>query len=104
MNADQIIIEPILTEKANILREEERKQYVFKVDKRANKIQVMRAVKEIFSVTPVSCNILNVGGKRKAILPVSSSTYRRGYGKTASWKKAIVTLAANEKIDKFEGA
>ncbi len=104
MNADQIIIEPILTEKANILREEECKKYVFKVDKKANKIQIMRAVKEIFSVTPISCNVVNVGGKRKAILPVSSSTYRRGYGRTASWKKAIVTLASGDKISKFEGA
>ncbi|MBN2657926.1 MAG: 50S ribosomal protein L23 [Spirochaetales bacterium] len=104
MKADQIIIEPILTEKSNIMREEECKKYVFKVDKRANKIQVMRAVKELFSVKPVSCNIVNVSGKRKAILPVSASTYRRGYGRTASWKKAIVTLASGEKIDKFEGA
>ena len=55
MDAYKVIIEPVLTEKSNVLREGESKKYVFKVDKRANKIQVIKAVKELFSVTPVSC-------------------------------------------------
>jgi large subunit ribosomal protein L23 len=103
MEAYKVIIEPVLTEKTNILREGESKKYVFKVDKKANKVQVISAVKEMFSVTPVSCNIVNVSGKKKANVPVSANSFKRGYGRTASWKKAIVTLAAGEKIDAFEG-
>jgi len=103
MDAYKVIIEPVLTEKSNVLREGESKKYVFKVDKRANKIQVIKAVKELFSVTPVSCNIMSVRGKVKANHPVSAASFKRGFGKTASWKKAIVTLAAGEKIEAFEG-
>ncbi len=103
MEAYKVIIEPVLTEKSNVLRDGELKKYVFKVDKKANKIQVVEAVKELFSVTPVSCNIVNVRGKVKANVPISAASFKRGYGKTASWKKAIVTLAAGEKIDAFEG-
>ncbi len=103
MDSYKVIIEPVLTEKSNILREGESKKYVFKVDKKANKIQVMSAVKDLFSVNPVSCNIVNVSGKKKANVPVSANSFKRGFGRTASWKKAIVTLAAGEKIDAFEG-
>ncbi len=94
MKTEQIIIEPVLTEKTNQMREVGK--YVFKVDKRANKYQVMRAVRELFSVHPVSCNIMNVKGKPKR--------GRAQAGYTASWKKAIVTLQKGEKISIFEGA
>ncbi|MDA3958460.1 50S ribosomal protein L23 [Oceanispirochaeta sp.] len=103
MDAYKVIIEPVLTEKSNFLRDGETKKYVFKVDKKVNKIQVIEAVKDIFSVNPVSCNIVNVRGKKKANVPISAASFIRGYGKTSSWKKAIVTLAAGEKIDAFEG-
>ena len=103
MDPYKVIIEPVLTEKSNVLRDGESKKYVFKVDKKANKIQVIEAVKDIFSVNPVSCNIVNVRGKKKANVPISASSFKRGFGKTASWKKAIVTLTAGEKIDAFEG-
>ncbi len=91
---DHVIIEPVLTEKTNLLRE--RSKYVFKVDPRANKIQVMEAVRDLFDVHPVKCNIINVKGKPKRV------RYRKGY--TASWKKAVVTLPDSEKIALFEGA
>ena len=99
MKADSVIIEPVLTEKTNLLRENEAKTYVFKVSKLANKHQVMAAVKELFSVNPVSCRIMNVKGK-----PRSSRT-KSGMrmGRTRSWKKALVTLSAGEHIDSFEG-
>jgi len=102
MRADQIIVEPVLTEKTNLLREEEKKKYVFKVAVSCNKIQVKQAVKEIFSVDVESCNILSVKGKGKVV--VARSGHKRGTGKTSSWKKAIVTLKAGQKIDVFEGA
>ena len=99
MNADSIIIEPVLTEKTNLLREHEAKTYVFKVSKLANKHEIMQAVRELFSVNPESCRIINVKGK-----PRSART-KSGFkmGKTRSWKKAMVTLAEGEHIDSFEG-
>jgi len=93
MNYEQILIEPVLSEKTNILREEGK--YVFKVDPRANKIQIVEAVRRLFNVHPVSCTVMVVGGKPKR------QRSRPGY--TASWKKAIVKLPKNEKISIFEG-
>lgn len=93
MRADEIIISPILTEKSNGLRENHK--YSFVVDRRANKIQIEAAVVELFKVHPVAVNIINVGGKPRRV------RYRAGY--TSSWKKAIVTLKDNEKIQIFEG-
>jgi large subunit ribosomal protein L23 len=94
MDADKVIIEPVLTEKANALRETN--QYVFRVDARANKVQIKSAIAELFGVHPVACNVLNVSRKPKRV------RYKQGY--TASWKKAIVTLSPGETIGIFEGA
>ena len=93
MTNEQILIEPVLSEKANQLREEGK--YVFKVDPRATKIQIKEAVSQIFNVHPVSCTVMRVGGKPKKLRS------RPGY--TSSWKKAIVKLPKNEKISIFEG-
>ena len=93
MTYEQILIEPVLSEKANILREEGK--YVFKVDPRANKIQIKEAVRRIYNVHPVSCTVMRVGGKPKRLRT------RSGY--TSSWKKAIVKLSKDEKIGVFEG-
>ncbi|NOY07881.1 MAG: 50S ribosomal protein L23 [Spirochaetes bacterium] len=94
MNADQIIIEPVVTEKTNIMRESHK--YAFKVNRGANKYQVMLAVNELFDVHPLKCNIVNVSRKPKRV------RYRLGY--TAVWKKAVVTLPPGEIIPIFEGA
>jgi large subunit ribosomal protein L23 len=93
MTYEQILIEPVLSEKANILREEGK--YVFKVDPRATKIQIKEAVRRIYNVHPVSCTVMNVSGKPKRLRS------RPGY--TSSWKKAIVRLSKDEKISVFEG-
>ena len=93
MNFEQILIEPVLSEKTNIMREEGK--YVFKVDPRANKLQIMEAVRKLYNVHPVSCNVMVVGGKPKRLRS------RPGY--TSSWKKAIVKLSKDEKISIFEG-
>jgi large subunit ribosomal protein L23 len=50
MDASRVILEPVLTEKSNILKEGKRKKYVFKVDKKANKVQVIKAVASLYSV------------------------------------------------------
>lgn len=93
INYEQILIEPVLSEKANTLREEGK--YVFKVDPRANKLQIKEAVRRLYNVHPISCTVMVVGGKPKR------QRYRAGY--TSSWKKAIVRLPKDEKISVFEG-
>jgi len=90
---EDILIEPVLSEKANHLREQGK--YVFKVDPKANKTQIKEAVRRIFNVHPVSCTVMVVGGKPKRL--------RNRAGYTAEWKKAIVRLPKDEKIAVFEG-
>jgi large subunit ribosomal protein L23 len=90
---EDILLEPVLSEKANLLREEGK--YVFKVAQRATKTQIKEAVRKLFNVNPVSCNVMVVGGKPKRL------RYRKGY--TSTWKKAIVKLSKGEKISIFEG-
>ena len=90
---EDIIIEPINTEKSNTMRESDK--YQFKVDARANKKQILRAIEELFDVRPLKCNVVNYKGKPKRV------RYKRGY--TAGWKKAVITLAKGDKIDIFEG-
>jgi large subunit ribosomal protein L23 len=91
---DEIIIEPVLTEKSNVMREAHK--YAFKVSSRANKLQIMATVGRLFGVHPLSCRIMTVKRKPKRV------RYRLGY--TAAWKKAIITLPEGETISVFEGA
>ncbi|MDR0443502.1 MAG: 50S ribosomal protein L23 [Treponema sp.] len=93
MQYEDILIEPVLSEKANLLREEGK--YVFKVAQSATKPQIKEAVRKLFNVNPISCTVMVVGGKPKRL------RYRKGY--TSTWKKAIVRLPKNEKIAIFEG-
>ena len=91
MDARDILIRPLITEHSTDLMQDNK--FVFVVDKRANKIQIAQAVKEIFNVTVEDVNTINVKGKIK----------RRGrtVGKTDSYKKAIVKLAQGETIEFF---
>jgi large subunit ribosomal protein L23 len=93
MNYESILIEPVLSEKANILREQGK--YVFKVDPRATKPEIKEAVRRLFNVNPVSCTVMVVGGKPKRL--------RNKPGYTSTWKKAVVRLSKDEKIGIFEG-
>jgi large subunit ribosomal protein L23 len=93
MRKGEIILNPIITEKTTAMQE--LGKYSFKVDPRANKKEIMQAVRENFSVEPVSCAIINMRGKRRR--------ERYKYGFTSSWKKAIVTLKEGDKIELFEG-
>lgn len=94
MRLDTIIIEPVLTEKSNSMREG--RKYAFKVDSRANKIEICQAVAQLFDVHALKCNIIKVKPKPKKV------RYKKGH--TSSWKKAIVTLKDGETISAFEGA
>ncbi len=91
----QIIKYPLITEKSTILREDKNK-YTFRVDKRANKIEIKHAIQAIFpDVEVVAVNTINVHGKPK--------NYRfNKKGKRPDWKKAIVTLKAENIIEIYE--
>ena len=93
--AYDIIKRPIVTEKSMILAPD--KKYTFEVAKDANKIEIAKAVEEIFGVKVAKDNTLNMQGKMK----------RMGYrpaGRRPSWKKAMVTLTQDSKtIEFFEG-
>ncbi len=89
-----IIKRPIITEKS--MQNVENKVYVFEVAKDANKIEIGRAIEEIFGVKVAKVNTVNVLGKQKRM--GVHSGYR------ADWKKAIVRLADSSKtIEIFEG-
>ncbi|MBP1736985.1 MAG: ribosomal protein [Oscillospiraceae bacterium] len=90
-----IVKRPIITEQS--MSEAANKRYTFEVAKSANKIEIAKAVEEIFGVKVVKVNTLNVRGKTKR-------TGRYPAGRTASWKKAMVTLTEDSKtIEFFEG-
>lgn len=90
---EDILIEPVLSEKATALRDENK--YVFKVNLAANKTQIKEAVRKLFNVKVADCTVMNVGGKNKRV--------RYRVGKTSNWKKAIVKLEPGETIKVFEG-
>ncbi|MCL1910710.1 MAG: 50S ribosomal protein L23 [Leptospirales bacterium] len=92
MNPNDIIIRPIISEKSTASMEINK--YVFEVPIKANKVMVRQAVTAIFGVQPASVNVLVVRGRRRRV--------RFRVGKTAAWKKAIVTLKAGDKINVFE--
>jgi len=94
MKVNEIIIRPVLTEKSSVLKEKFNK-YTFVVDKKANKITIFNAIREMFDVKPLKVNIINVSGKMKRV--------RYKYGLTSSYKKCIVTLKKGDKIAIFEG-
>lgn len=95
MNAYDIIIRPIITEKTTIQKDTSN-QVSFEVDRKANRIEIRRAVEKIFNVHVARVRTANVTGKVK----------RRGrfLGKRRDWKKAVVTLNPGDRIDFFEGA
>lgn len=89
-----IIIRPVVTEKTSI-QKEEFNQVSFEVDRRANRVEIRRAIEQIFNVRVAEVKTMQVKGKTK----------RRGQivGKRRDWKKAVVKLMPGERIDFFEG-
>ena len=85
----------MITEKSTRQKEEGR-QYVFEVDRDANKIEIQTAIERLFKVKVLQVRTSNVLGKMKRL--------GRRYGKRADWKKAVVTLKEGDRIDFFEGA
>ena len=89
-----IIKRPLITEKTSI-QKELHNQVSFEVDRRANRIEIKRAIESIFNVRVASVQTMQVRGKVK----------RRGRveGKRRDWKKAVVRLEPGQRIDFFEG-
>lgn len=95
MTAHEIIIRPVITEKSML--GSQMKKYTFQVDKRANKIEIAKAVEEIFEVEVAKVNTLHVRGQFRR-----QGNNQGGY--KPSWKKAVVTLRPDSKtIEFFEG-
>jgi len=90
MDSHNVIKKPLLTEKGSRMSERENK-YSFRADKNANKIEIKRAVEELFKVKVTCVNTLMMRGKKKRV--------RHRVGKTPDWKKAVVTLRQGDKID-----
>jgi large subunit ribosomal protein L23 len=93
MNARQIIVKPIVSEKSYALLAANK--YTFRVHDDAHKTQIRQAVEQIFGVRVTDVQTMSVKSKPK----------RRGYtsGRTRAWKKAIVQLHQDDSIELFEG-
>ncbi|OEU61560.1 MAG: 50S ribosomal protein L23 [Desulfobacterales bacterium S5133MH16] len=95
MNPYDIIKRPLITEKTSI-QKEDYNQMSFEVDRKANRVEIKRAIENIFKVNVDTVRTMQVKGKTK----------QRGriLGKRRNWKKAVVKLMPGERIDFFEGA
>ena len=93
MHLYEVLRRPAITEKNTILQEQGK--YAFEIAQGANKLQVKQAVEEAFKVKVMSVKTITVPGKTRRV--------GRRQVKTPSWKKAVVTLEAGQKIEFFEG-
>ncbi len=93
-DAYQVILKPLLSEKGTRLKEEAN-QYVFRVAKTANKVEIKQAIEQLFKVTVLQVRSVRMQGKVKRL--------GRFQGRQPNWKKAIVTLKAGESIELYEG-
>lgn len=92
-NAYRILVKPLITEKASVQGADHK--YFFAVDKNANKIEIAKAINEVYGVKPVGVNIINMIGKK--------ARHGRIFGKRKDWKKAIVKLPKGTSIKIYEG-
>ena len=95
MNAIDVIKGPIITEKGTLVNEIGN-QVVFRVDRRANKVEIRQAVERLFKVKVEKVRTSRVMGKIRRV--------GKTMGRKSDWKKAYVTLAEGSRIDFFEGA
>jgi len=91
-NPHEVLIKPLVTEKSTDLMQDNK--FTFKVDPKANKIEIKNAVQSIFNVNVVEVRTMNVSGKLKK--------QGRSVGYSSDWKKAIVTLKQGQKIPIFD--
>jgi large subunit ribosomal protein L23 len=96
MKLTEVLVKPILTEKANA-QQEKLRRYAFKVNKRANKLEIKKAIEEFYGVSVVDVNTAVAPGKNK------TRYTKAGFiqGAKPSYKKAFVTVAEGETIDLY---
>jgi large subunit ribosomal protein L23 len=96
MKVSEVLIKPIVSEKSNQLTEK-RRTYAFRVHRKANKLEIKKAVEEFYGVTVEDVNTLVVPGKNK------TRYTKAGFikGQKPSYKKALVTVAEGENIDLY---
>jgi len=92
--AHQVVLRPLLTEKGTRLKEEGN-QYLFRVARTANKVEIKRAIEQLFKVTVLDVHTAQVRGKIKRL--------GRFQGRTPDWKKAVATLKEGDSIELYEG-
>lgn len=95
MNVVDVIKGPVITEKGTLVNELGN-QVVFRVDLRANKVEIRQAVERLFKVKVEKVRTSRLLGKTRRV--------GRSAGRRSDWKKAYVTLAEGSRIDFFEGA
>ncbi|MBW1989485.1 MAG: 50S ribosomal protein L23 [Deltaproteobacteria bacterium] len=95
MNPYQILMRPVITEKSTLAKEVNN-HLVFEVHPRSNKVEIAKAVEQIFKVQVTGVRTMTVRGK----------TRRRGRiaGRQKNWKKAVVSVAPGQRVEFFEGA
>jgi large subunit ribosomal protein L23 len=91
-SSNDIILNPIISEKS--VRLKEQNKYIFKVDLNANSSEISKAIEDKFKTKVAKVNIIKMPSKKKSL--------GRYSGKTSHWKKAIVTLKKGEKIKELE--
>ena len=96
MKPTEVLVKPILTEKANAQQEKLRK-YAFKVNRKANKLEIKKAVEDFYGVSVVDVNTTVIPGKNK------TRYTKAGFiqGQKPAFKKALVTVAEGESIDLY---
>lgn len=92
-NAYRVLLRPIISEKAS--KQQAHNQYFFEVALGSNKIEVAKAIKDVYGIAPISVNVVRVEGK--------AVNTGRIAGRRKDWKKAIVTLPAGKTISLYEG-
>jgi large subunit ribosomal protein L23 len=100
MQTYEVLLRPVVSEKSTELAGENK--YTFEVSFRSNKIEVRRAVEDRYNVRVSSVRTVTMPAKEKGAGFVAINKRRRGL--VGPWKKAIVTLAAGERIEDFFGA
>ena len=93
-NPYQVVLQPLLTEKGTRLKEQGN-QYLFRVAKTANKVEIKQAIEQLFKVTVLDVRTARVRGKVKRL--------GRFQGRKPDWKKAIASLKEGDSIELYEG-
>ncbi len=92
MNIYQVLKRPILTEKSDVQRDDNK--YVFEVDRRANKLEIKQAVEKMFNVQVLAVNTMVMKPKQRRL-------GRKRITAQSAWKRAVVTLPPGERIQEF---